>query len=93
MVALTLTGQQVPQPSAIEVTLQLWLQQTFGGSQLLWWKARQTGDCSTKVPIQDNPCILLLLSHQSHQISNILNFENLYIDNVETMYVDFQKIG
>ena len=38
-------------PSAIEVTLQLWLQQTFGGSQLLWWKARQTGDCSTKVPI------------------------------------------
>ena len=51
MVALTLTGQQVPQPSAIEVTLQLWLQQTFGGSQLLWWKARQTGDCSTKVPI------------------------------------------
>ena len=51
MISLTLTGQQVPQPSAIEVTLQLWLQQTFGGSQLLWWKARQTGDCSTKVPI------------------------------------------
>ena len=51
MISLTLTGQKVPQPSAIEVTLQLWLQQTFGGSQLLWWKARQTGDCSTKVPI------------------------------------------
>ena len=51
MISLTLTGRQVPQPSAIEVTLQLWLQQTFGGSQLLWWKARQTGDCSTKVPI------------------------------------------
>ena len=52
MVALTLTGQQVPQHSAIEVTLQLWLQQTFGGSQRFGGKLARLVTAPLKCPFR-----------------------------------------